>query len=68
MRDRTAVFNRNIIGVRNLMWGSDYPHFDSTWPHSAEVLSGHFEGVAEEDQLRIARRNAIELYNLPLVS
>jgi uncharacterized protein len=66
MRDHTAVFNRNIIGVRNLMWGSDYPHFDSTWPHSAKVLQQHFADVSQEDQLRIARRNAIELYNLPL--
>ncbi|HEV3111423.1 MAG TPA: amidohydrolase family protein [Candidatus Binataceae bacterium] len=66
MRDRTAVFNRGIIGVRNLMWGSDYPHFDSTWPHSSAVLDEHFAGVAQDDQLMIARRNAIELYHLPL--
>jgi hypothetical protein len=66
MRDRTAVFNRGIIGVRNLMWGSDYPHFDSTWPHSAAVLGEHFAGVPEDDQQMIARRNAIELYQLPL--
>jgi predicted TIM-barrel fold metal-dependent hydrolase len=66
MRDRTAVYNRAIIGVNNLMWGSDYPHFDSTWPRSAQVLEQHFAGVSQEDQLRIARRNAIELYNLPL--
>jgi predicted TIM-barrel fold metal-dependent hydrolase len=55
-----------IIGVNNLMWGSDYPHFDSTWPRSTQVLEQHFAGVSPEDQLRIARRNAIDLYNLPL--
>jgi predicted TIM-barrel fold metal-dependent hydrolase len=66
MRDRTAVYNRAIIGVNNLMWGSDYPHFDSTWPRSTQVLEQHFAGVSPEDQLRIARRNAIDLYNLPL--
>lgn len=66
MRDRTAVYNRGIIGVHNLMWGSDYPHFDSTWPHSTEVLDQHFADVPEDDQRLIARRNAVELYDLPL--
>ena len=27
-----------VFGVDNLMWGSDYPHTDSTWPCSTEVL------------------------------
>jgi predicted TIM-barrel fold metal-dependent hydrolase len=66
MRDKTAVFNRNIIGPKNLMWGSDYPHFDGAWPNSAEVLNGHFADVPLEDRIRIGRRNAIEFYNLPL--
>ena len=66
MRDRTAVKNRDIIGMNNLMWGSDYPHIDSTWPHSVEVLEDHFAGVPLEDQKRIARQNVIDLYHLPL--
>ncbi len=67
MRDHTAVKNRDIIGVKNMMWGSDFPHIDGTWPHSTEVLESHFEGVSHEDQKRIARQNAIEVYNFPLV-
>jgi uncharacterized protein len=66
MRDHTAVKNRDIVGIRNIMWGSDYPHIDSTWPHSGEVLESHFEGVSLEDQRRIGRQNVIELYHLPL--
>ena len=66
MRDHTAVRNRDIIGLKNLMWGSDYPHFDGTWPHSREVLAEHFGDVPIGDQMRIARRNAIELYKLPI--
>jgi predicted TIM-barrel fold metal-dependent hydrolase len=66
MRDRTAVRNRDIIGLSNLMWGSDYPHFDGTWPHSKKVLAEQFAGVPLADQLRIARRNAIDWYKLPL--
>ena len=28
------------IGVDNVMWASDYPHGDSTWPHSRKALAG----------------------------
>ncbi|MBO0728534.1 MAG: amidohydrolase [Acidimicrobiaceae bacterium] len=66
MRDQSAVKSRDIVGVKNILWGSDYPHIDSTWPHSTKVLEDHFDGVPLEDQQRIARQNAIELYHLPL--
>ena len=66
MRDRTAIFNRSIIGRKNLMWGSDYPHFDGAWPKSKDILASQFEGVSEEDQLMIGRTNLIDFYNLPI--
>jgi predicted TIM-barrel fold metal-dependent hydrolase len=66
MRDVTAVRNRDCVGVKNLIWGSDYPHFDSSWPHSKQTLTKHFVAVSQDDQLRIARLNAIDLYDLPL--
>jgi uncharacterized protein len=66
MRDCTAVKCREIVGVRNIMWGSDFPHFDGTWPRSVEVLEDHFAGVGINDQRRIARQNVIDLYHLPL--
>jgi len=57
---------RDIVGTRNMMWGSDFPHYDGTWPHSLANLEEHFPGVPLEDQKRIARTNVIELYNLPI--
>jgi predicted TIM-barrel fold metal-dependent hydrolase len=66
MRDHTAVRNREYIGLDNIMWGSDYPHQDSSFPNSVRIVSEHFAGVPPSDQLKIARRNAIELYRLPL--
>ena len=29
---------RHDLGVENLLWATDYPHPDSTWPHSQEVI------------------------------
>jgi uncharacterized protein len=66
MRDRTAIMCREIIGRNNIMWGSDFPHFDGAWPNSAAILESQFEGVPLEDQIRIGRQNVIDFYKLPL--
>jgi predicted TIM-barrel fold metal-dependent hydrolase len=66
MRDRTAILNREIIGRGNLMWGSDFPHFDGAWPNGADTLARQFVDIPAEDQIRIGRTNAIAFYDLPL--
>lgn len=66
MRDRTAIVNRDIIGAGNIMWGSDYPHFDGGWPDAAGRLAKQFDGVPLADQVRIGRTNCIAFYDLPL--
>jgi predicted TIM-barrel fold metal-dependent hydrolase len=45
------------------MWSSDYPHHESTWPHSREVFGRLFSGVPEPDRRRILADNAAELYH-----
>ena len=51
-----------MIGVDRLMWGSDYPHSESTFPRSREVLSEILEGVPIEEQASIVGGAAAELY------
>jgi predicted TIM-barrel fold metal-dependent hydrolase len=46
------------------MWSTDYPHADSTWPHSQEVLGEHLAGVPEAEAAQIAGGNATRLYGL----
>ena len=60
--DREGVFNRDFIGVENLMWSSDYPHTDSTWPHSRESIEHDFAGVSEADRIKMTCTNAAKLY------
>ena len=62
--DRVGVVTRDFVGVGNLMWASDFPHSDSTWPHSREVIERDFEGVPEEDRRRITADNCAALYGL----
>jgi len=40
--DRVGVYTREFTGVDNLMWSSDYPHTDSTWPRSRESIAHDF--------------------------
>ena len=62
--DRPALATRDFIGVSHLMWGSDYPHTDSTWPCSRDVLDELFEGIPDAEREMITRTNAEELYGL----
>ncbi|MGE0878394.1 MAG: amidohydrolase family protein [Acidimicrobiia bacterium] len=63
-QDLIGVRNRYEIGVENLMWATDYPHPDSTWPNSQAVLREHFEGVPADEVELIAAGNAARIYNL----
>ncbi len=62
MRDHSALAVRHLVGVNNLMWSNDYPHSDSTWPHSQKVIDSLFSGVPEDEKHRIIAANAAELY------
>ena len=62
--DRVGVLTRHFAGINNLMWASDFPHSDSTWPHSREVIERDFEGVPEGEVRRMVAQNAAELYGL----
>lgn len=62
MRDKTAIAARHIIGVDRLMWSSDFPHGDSTWPDSQAVIDDHMEGVPDDEARMILRDNAARLY------
>ena len=64
--DRVGVFNREAIGVENLMWSSDYPHTDSTWPKSRESIEHDFAGVSEADRVKMTCTNAAKLYGFRL--
>ena len=64
MEDRTGILAREIIGTETLMWGSDFPHHNSTWPDSERVLTEHFAGVPETDRRRVVWDNVRELYRL----
>jgi predicted TIM-barrel fold metal-dependent hydrolase len=51
--DSTAVKACTAMGWQNVIWGSDYPHFEGTFGHTQETLHGLFDGVDEAASLRM---------------
>ena len=53
---------RDKIGIDKLMWGSDYPHLEGTWPHTAEKLQATFGNVPENETRAMLGENALEVF------
>ena len=53
---------REVLGTDRVMWASDYPHHEGTWPYTREALRWAFEGVPVDDTAKMLGGNAIELY------
>jgi predicted TIM-barrel fold metal-dependent hydrolase len=64
IEDTAAIRLRHEVGLRNMMWSTDYPHSDSTWPDSWKYVEKAFAGVPEDERAQILAGNAIELYGL----
>jgi predicted TIM-barrel fold metal-dependent hydrolase len=62
--DRPGILTLETTGSDVLMWGSDYPHNDSTWPQSQQVIDQMFRGVSDTDRHKITYANAAALYRL----
>jgi predicted TIM-barrel fold metal-dependent hydrolase len=61
--DAVGIRLRDIIGVDNIMWGSDYPHSESTFPRSRQVLDEILAAVPQDERAKIVGHNAARLYN-----
>ena len=54
-----------FVGVDNVMWGSDYPHPDSVWPDSQQVIESNLKRVKDEAVRRkLVCDNVSRLYGL----
>jgi predicted TIM-barrel fold metal-dependent hydrolase len=61
--DALGIELRSHIGVENLLWASDYPHAESTFPQSRAIVDRILRGVPEREQVQIAGANTARLYH-----
>ena len=62
--DALGIRLRDIIGVDQLQWGADYPHQESTFPRSRQILEEILVDCTEEERAKIVGGNAARVYGL----
>ncbi len=60
--DAAGVEMRHHLNLDHITWECDYPHSDSTWPESPEVLAKSLVGVPDEHINKITHENAMRLF------
>ena len=65
MRDHTGILAADIIGPETMMWGNDFPHHVSTWPHSTRrCWPSTSTAIPPPSVRRIVRDNVRALYKI----
>jgi predicted TIM-barrel fold metal-dependent hydrolase len=60
------IADRHHVGVDRVLWGSDYPHYEGTFPFTRESLRLTFADVAPAETRAILGENAAALYGFDL--
>jgi hypothetical protein len=64
MKDPLGVRLRHDVGVKALLWGSDFAHATGDWPESRRVIDETFAGVPPDERYAMLAGNAIEFFKL----
>jgi predicted TIM-barrel fold metal-dependent hydrolase len=67
-----ATYQQDLVGLNlvsffgegHMMWASDYPHPDSTWPNSRKIIEKETAHLAADVKQQIIRENAKTFYGL----
>ena len=63
MDDMAAVRTYDLVGVDKVMWANDYPHGDSSYPASPQMVEAQVGDLPQDHQDRILRTNVLDLYH-----
>jgi predicted TIM-barrel fold metal-dependent hydrolase len=64
--DIAGISSRNLTGVDALCWSSDFPHPETTWPHTQEILREQLAGLPDADVQKLVSDNAARLFGIQL--
>jgi len=64
--DYIAFQMKDLCNVQRLMWANDFPHSDSTWPWSQDVLAEQTKNLSPVEKDQILHDNVAELYHLAI--
>jgi predicted TIM-barrel fold metal-dependent hydrolase len=66
IEDASTIVTRDRIGVDNILFESDYPHGDGTWPDTQKVIDEVLGDLPLEEIRKITHENAAAVYRHPL--
>ena len=62
--DEVGIKLLSDIGADNVMWASDYPHVDSTFPHSRKAVDEMLHKLDPVTVRKLTRETAAKVYSL----
>jgi predicted TIM-barrel fold metal-dependent hydrolase len=62
--DQSGIRERHTIGVDQILWQCDYPHADSAWPESRDILGDQLREIPAEERDAILGGNARRVFRL----
>lgn len=64
MKDPLGVRLRDMLGVDNLIWGSDFAHGQGYWPHSMKAVDESMTGVPSDERNKMLCGNVVRYFRL----
>jgi predicted TIM-barrel fold metal-dependent hydrolase len=64
--DPSTICTLDTVGVDHVMFETDYPHGDGTWPDSQAVFEKFYGGLSADEIAMISHENAATLFRHPL--
>jgi predicted TIM-barrel fold metal-dependent hydrolase len=55
---------RDVLGVENILWSTDFPHPVTSWPHSRKIVEQQFASIPADERELIVSGNATRVWNL----
>ncbi len=55
---------RDLLGTKNIMWSTDFPHPVTSWPRSREIVEETLGELSAEDRELVVAGNAVRVWNL----
>ncbi|WP_406447732.1 amidohydrolase [Streptomyces sp. NBC_00876] len=66
--DEVGVLTMRLLGSGNFLWGSDYPHYEGSWPDSRNVLDRGLKDAGPQARQHVTTENCARLYGFDLAT
>ena len=58
-----GIAYRHEVGLNQLLWGTDYPHLEGTWPETPKSIRHTFNDVPEDEARLMLGETAAKVFN-----